>query len=216
VDNRIKKLFSLYESGQASEEERKIVEDWFARYEGGQPHELSDEDKNILFKSLDDEIKKVVKPSGNNNRTNYHWLLVAAMLVVVFSVTLAVFRKWKSVDKPLTYSYITTPRGKKTEFSLPDGSIIFLNSGSVIRIPSNFNEASRTVALSGEAYFSIKHDSSKPFAIRTGKLLITDLGTSFNIKAYPEESQISVAVESGVVKVEKIAVMEKMKYMLGL
>lgn len=203
MDNRIKKLFELYESGQANDEERKIVEDWFASFDNIHENKLSEEEKNSLFKPVDREIQHILQKSRDHHRFN-NWLMIAAGLLLAFSVTIIYFNfHTKATYNPVSYSYISTKRGVKKEFSLPDGSIVYLNSESVIRIPSNFNEKTRELALSGEAYFQISHNSAKPFTIRSGKLLITDLGTSFNVKAYPEEMQIRVAVESGKVKVEK-------------
>ena len=204
MDNRIKKLFELYESGQASEEERKIVEDWFANFDNVHENKLSEEEKVFIFKSVDKEIQHIVQKSGNHNGFNNRWLMMAAGLFLALSVTIAYYRfHTKAAYIPVTFSYISVKRGVKKQFSLPDGSFVYLNSGSVIRIPSNFNEKTRELSLSGEAYFQITHNSAKPFTIHSGKLLITDLGTSFNVKAYPDENQIRVAVESGKVKVEK-------------
>lgn len=85
---------------------------------------------------------------------------------------------------------------------LPDGSVVVLNAGSSLEFPETFiGKKNREVTLRGEGYFDIKHDASSPFIVYTGKLRTTVLGTAFNIKAYPNESDITVTVTRGKVKV---------------
>jgi len=84
---------------------------------------------------------------------------------------------------------------------LPDGSAIYLNSGSTLKIPKKFAADKRTVFLEGEAFFEVTEDKSRPFTIYSGSLSTTALGTSFNVRAYPEEEKLSVALVTGKVKV---------------
>lgn len=87
-------------------------------------------------------------------------------------------------------------------FTLPDGSRVVLHAGSKLEYPDAFDGVSREVVLSGEAYFDIRPDSTKPFIISSGKLRTTVLGTAFNIRAYPGLPEITVSVTRGKVKVE--------------
>lgn len=84
---------------------------------------------------------------------------------------------------------------------LPDGSTVVLNAGSKLDFPESFAGDAREVTLTGEGYFDITHDSMRPFVVHTGKVRTTVLGTAFNIKAYPEQSDITVTVTRGKVKV---------------
>lgn len=93
------------------------------------------------------------------------------------------------------------PRGQKLTVFLSDGSKIKLNADSKISYPKPFDATQRTVTLEGEAYFDIAPDSSKPFIVKTGNIETRVVGTSFNIKAYPTEGSIKVAVKSGQVMV---------------
>lgn len=83
---------------------------------------------------------------------------------------------------------------------LPDGSKVWINSRS--RIDVCFTAATREVRLSGEAYFDIHRETDRPFIIKTGEVKTTVLGTAFNIRAFPEEHEVTVTVTRGVVKVE--------------
>ncbi|MBO9152126.1 FecR family protein [Chitinophaga sp. GCM10012297] len=79
---------------------------------------------------------------------------------------------------------IAAPRGSKTQITLADGTEIWLNAGSKLTYPKNFSHENREVTLVGEAFFKVRHDDLHPFIVHTQEADITDLGTSFNVKAY--------------------------------
>jgi transmembrane sensor len=81
---------------------------------------------------------------------------------------------------------------------LPDGSKVILNAGSELRYGESFG---REVSLTGEAYFDICYDDSRPFKVHTGKIITTVYGTAFNVKAYSQENQIVITVQHGQVEV---------------
>lgn len=85
---------------------------------------------------------------------------------------------------------------------LPDSTQVWLNAASKMEFPPAFEKGKREVFLSGEAYFDVKHAEQIPFIIHTGKISTTVLGTAFNIKAYDDLSNVTVAVRRGKVKVQ--------------
>ena len=92
--------------------------------------------------------------------------------------------------------------GKMELVKMPDSSKIWLNAGSEIRFLRHFKDGkTRTVFLKGEAYFDVSHDAGHPFVVKSGELTTTVYGTSFNIRAYGNEAETSVAVNSGKVGV---------------
>ena len=95
--------------------------------------------------------------------------------------------------------------GQKLTFDLPDGSIVKLNSGSKLIFPKTFNEDHRKVTLIGEAFFDVRRDTSRPFEIVSEQLYVKVLGTSFNVKAYPNDKENNVAVKSGKVEVRTLS-----------
>ncbi|MGZ3755885.1 MAG: FecR family protein [Mucilaginibacter sp.] len=204
MDSRIQYLFKRYQTGEASAEERKLVEEWFTNFDD-QQRELTDADSVDVFSAMDEHVYRAINPDKPHRRFNYRWLQVAAVAFIAYG--LWVFKLTQHpVERPTlkpAFTQFTAPKGVKKECELPDGTLVYLNSGSVMRIPSNFNNKTREVSLSGEAFFLVKHNALKPFSIHSGKLVISDIGTSFNVKAYPEERLINIAVESGSVKVEK-------------
>jgi len=92
--------------------------------------------------------------------------------------------------------------GQKLTFELSDGTIVKLNSGSMLSYPKVFSESKREVTLVGEAFFDVARDESRPFKIKSGEVNVQVLGTSFNVRSYPDAEQIEVAVKTGSVSVE--------------
>lgn len=84
--------------------------------------------------------------------------------------------------------------------TLPDGTVVYLNRNTNLSYSKNFNEETRTVNLTGEAYFDVAKNPSKPFIIRTAAAEIKVVGTSFNVMAYSMSDSVQVAVESGIVE----------------
>ncbi len=99
---------------------------------------------------------------------------------------------------------VTVPRGERARFRLPDGTEVLLGAGSTLRHPRAFADRSRDVTLEGEAYFTVEHDERRPFRVRAGDLIATDLGTEFLVRAYPENGGARVVVRSGTVAVRSV------------
>src|SRR5690606_11240512 len=96
----------------------------------------------------------------------------------------------------------TAPTGKILKLRLEDGSEVLLNAGSTVSYPQQFTADIRAVYLEGEAFFEIAPDAAKPFIVKTKKMDVRVLGTSFNVRAHPDIDQAKVTVASGKVSVE--------------
>ncbi len=96
---------------------------------------------------------------------------------------------------------LTTPRGGQYHIDFADGTKIWLNSASSITYPTAFTGNQRFVKVTGELYFEIVHNPNMPFVVKAGNQVITDLGTSFNINANPDEGAITTTVLQGSVKI---------------
>ncbi|TKC08977.1 FecR family protein [Pedobacter frigoris] len=96
-----------------------------------------------------------------------------------------------------------TARGQTYQFTLPDGTKVWLNADSKLEFPSNFvNSKARFVKLSGEGYFEVAKDKAHPFIVTTDKQEVEVLGTHFNINAYKDESNIRTTLLEGSVRVD--------------
>jgi transmembrane sensor len=95
------------------------------------------------------------------------------------------------------FNKVVTPRGRQCQLQLPDGTLVWLNASSSIRYPLALTSGPRIVEVSGEVYMEVQHDNNKPFHVNVGKLVIEDLGTAFNINAYPEKKSVTTTVLKG-------------------
>ena len=93
---------------------------------------------------------------------------------------------------------LTTPRGGQYQVKLPDGTVVNMNAGSTLKFPSAFtNLKERNVVLEGEAYFDVIHNAKQPFKVTTKDQVVEDIGTQFNINAYPDEPAIRTTLIEG-------------------
>lgn len=180
--------------------------------------------KELEIRSLVDEnaawerFKKKVKtePGEANVVPMYQksvfnpWRIAAAVLLTVCSGWLA----YLLVGNPLSNQPITISSGNRTlTDTLPDGSVVFLNRKSTLTYPAHFEGGKRNVALTGEAFFDVTPDKSKPFIISVNNVTVRVVGTSFNVKDSKEKTE--VIVETGLVEVardtQKIKVKPKEK-----
>ncbi|MDN3582471.1 FecR family protein [Mucilaginibacter flavus] len=100
------------------------------------------------------------------------------------------------------YNSMETPRGGQYQLLLPDGTRVWLNASSLIKYPVDFNTGSeRKVELSGEAYFEVAHNKSRPFRVVTSRQVVEVLGTHFNVNAYKDEPNTKTTLLEGSVKV---------------
>jgi transmembrane sensor len=106
-----------------------------------------------------------------------------------------------SANDAVQYNTLTTPRGGQYQVTLPDGTKAWLNAASSLKYPTTFAGKNRQVELSGEAYFEVATNATKPFTVHTSKSTIDVLGTHFNINAYHDEKAILTTLLEGAVKV---------------
>ncbi|MEO8416410.1 MAG: FecR domain-containing protein [Ginsengibacter sp.] len=105
------------------------------------------------------------------------------------------------------YNTITTARGNQYQLVLSDGSKVWLNAASSIRFPASFIGSERKVEITGEAYFEVARDATKPFKVefitQSGqKAEVQVLGTHFDVNAYWENAAIKTTLLEGIVKIK--------------
>ncbi|MCB0705391.1 MAG: FecR domain-containing protein [Saprospiraceae bacterium] len=130
-------------------------------------------------------------------RSRFFQLQIAAVLLIGLGLSIWYF--WQNTAEPV-WTNIQTAQAETRAVQLPDGSMVWLNSNSELRYDPGFNP--RIVYLEGEGFFEVTHQNGATFQIRSGDAVTTVLGTSFNVRAYPEEASVSVSVVSGKVRVE--------------
>lgn len=138
--------------------------------------------------------------------TLHYWLKVAAVLTLAITASVVILNPWDTgVDQTAQNEVPSlekvTSKGQKARFQLPDGTFVVMNASSKLTYPAEFARDQRAVYLEGEAFFDVKRDTLKPFRIQTRQLNVRVLGTSFNVRSYAEDDDVSVAVVSGKVAV---------------
>ena len=133
-------------------------------------------------------------------------ILLAASVILIVAITAIWFRPVSikpviSQFKPALHKVILTPNGSRTKILLPDGSNVWLNSGSKLTFNKNFETGLREVYLNGEAFFDVIKDPKRPFIIHTNKIDVKVLGTSFNVKAYDNDKTVETSLIKGSLKV---------------
>ena len=101
------------------------------------------------------------------------------------------------------FNTITTPRGGQYQLVLADGSKVWLNAASSIRFPTAFTGNKREVTITGEAYFEITHDASKPFHVSVNGAEVVVLGTHFNVNDYEDAGKMKTTLLEGSVKISR-------------
>jgi transmembrane sensor len=129
------------------------------------------------------------------------FMRVAAVALILLSLgTAAVYMSNSGLfSKKITV--IAGNNQKNIEVSLPDGSKVYMNRNSEFSYRKNFGKQGRDVKLTGEAFFEISPDATKPFIIDAGKAKVRVVGTSFNVITNNRESAVEVYVKTGIVQV---------------
>jgi transmembrane sensor len=126
-------------------------------------------------------------------------MAVAAAAAILLSVGTFLWYEGSFVSKDIVT--VTAPIGVKAEVFLPDGSRVWLNSGSSITYSKNFDNKTREITLDGEAYFNISHNPLRPLIVKTKTANLEVLGTRFNIVSLPSLDIWEATLISGSVRV---------------
>lgn len=109
-----------------------------------------------------------------------------------------------SVAQQIHNLSLEVPRGGEFKVTLEDSTEVWLNSESTLRYPEVFGTDERRVEVSGEAYFKVKKDTSRPFYVISAGQKIRVYGTTFNVRAYTDEQSVLTTLESGSISMTRI------------
>ncbi len=145
---------------------------------------------------FESENKYEIKPKKN---ISYKYILrIAAVFLILFGISM-IFLVDNETEKVLL------AKNEIHSGILPDGSAIDLNKNSELVYPESFSKTKRVVKLQGEAFFNVKKEKESPFIVEMEGGYVEVLGTSFNIKAKPDNKSIEVYVKTGTVKLYSIS-----------
>jgi ferric-dicitrate binding protein FerR (iron transport regulator) len=212
--NHIDELIGKYLAGEATASEATQVEAWADEgeanrkylaqfkmiFEGaGAVKELHRFDEDAAWNKMKSKLRseeRVVNFQPESSHLKLY-LRIAASIIVILSIGFFVY---KSTTSSLVTPLEVIAESKTVSDKLPDGSGVVLNKKTSLKYVFDKKKETHIVKLTGEAFFNIKHDEKKHFVIDVEGAFIRDIGTSFNVKAYPESNTVEVVVEEGVVE----------------
>ena len=206
----IEELLPRFCEGMTSLEESLLVEEWIEQDEEhlkivNQIHTLNlaaDTLDIMNHADLDKVLNKVKRRADLNAVSWWGWIQrIAALLSIplLFGCLWAYFDRHTVNPVSQTIEVRTNP-GMTTTLTLPDSTIVYLNSESILRYPSIFTADTRSVELTGEAYFEVTSDKEKRFIVNmNSQSRIEVYGTCFNVEAYESDNKISTTLLEGSV-----------------
>ena len=156
---------------------------------------------------VDQALKKVLARTAKQKKT-FQLFQQLIKVAAVLAIPLLVYTSW-SVYKQLSVKQemeqfaeqeFVSPVGMRSYVILPDGTKVWLNAESKLRYTVPFIRENRNIQIEGEAFLNVAHNKKSPFILETANTTIEVTGTSFNVKAYPEDEYVSVALQEGSVK----------------
>lgn len=188
------------ESSQCEQEFQRLKDLWLLTQHINT--DLEPKNSDIVWTKINQSIKssnQVVKQYARTFSIKY--MSVAASIAFILGIALSYLLNPTVAQN---YTTVTAPRGQKAQIELPDGTEVWLNSGSKISYPTNFNSNNRNVKLTGEAFFDVKKRHHQLFKVIVGEISVNVFGTAFNINAYPEDKSIQVALLRGKVTINQL------------
>ena len=166
--------------------------------------EYDPEGKERVRRKLDSILSACPAPNSPPRRNSARWwrrpLRIAECAAVVLAVALA-FHYRHQAATPRQWVEVYAGMGERREVVLPDSTHVWLNAGTKLIYPKEFNRAMRQVYLSGEMFADVKHDAARPFIVSADRLEVKVLGTQFNVKSYQEDVKSEVSLVRGKVSV---------------
>jgi transmembrane sensor len=179
-----------------------LYSSWFA---AGLTQNIDPIIEKRIWEGLDPQKQKVFNSSYKSSKKPWtnSLLKIAAMMAIAFS--LGIFSHaylGRNIKSSELYT-VEAPKGAKSRITMADGTHVWLNAGSKIQYSAYYNQRVRDIYLTGEAYFEVAKNKSKPFRVHAGGIVVNALGTIFNVKAYPEEKVVETTLVEGLVSIEK-------------
>lgn len=210
-------LLDRFMRGETSEEEERQLLSWFRTQEsreeiqafyrqrwqdseqGEVPVELQERMLQDLRRKMQDTEKelqlRIVK-----TRFRTYLLRLAAAACILLLVGTGVYKYVWEESAPELF-VVSADKGQKANMELPDGTRVWLNSGTKLKYDKEYNASARHITLDGEAYFEVAKNKEKPFVVHASGIHVEALGTRFNVKAYGEDNQITTTLLEGKVRV---------------
>jgi ferric-dicitrate binding protein FerR (iron transport regulator) len=207
-------IFEKYINNSASEEEIRqlisIIETnaglnrWFEEQIRNAPAEINEDLKQRMFRNIQAQTETSQTNESRVKIALKKTLRIAAAIALPIALIYGLYHYQErdsihQIDNNALV--ISAEPGEKANITLPDGSRVWLNSASQLTYSNTYNQKERLLQLDGEAYFEVAHDVERAFIVQCMDIKTEVLGTTFGIKAYKEDSLVSVVLIEGKVQV---------------
>lgn len=203
-----------YLANECTDEERRLVNEWYQHLDLAADEPFADADEDRLYRRIKSYLSELRKSDEQARPVVSLWSYIgriAAVLLIGLGLLYFLYQR------PADVAQIARPDGDWVTFTnkkpkivphmLPDSTVIWLHPGAQVSRAHPF--VNRHVTFSGEGFFDVKPDASRPFVIHAGDLETKVLGTSFNVRAIPGEGTFKVSVATGRVEVSDVKKKEK-------
>lgn len=207
----IEELLPGWFDGSLSDEEKQKVLDWkqasdenantFVEFEKvwQKTEQLRSMEKYNAQQALEEVNVKMISDKRHSFMETFKRIAAVLLLpLLLASIYLYLYNPTETTTEPQWYT-LSTGAGMRSQFELPDGTHVYLNSNTTLRFPIAFSENRRDVELNGEAYFDVAENKEKPFLVNTGKIMIEVTGTEFKASNYAEEKLTEIVLVEGSV-----------------
>jgi transmembrane sensor len=223
INDISERIIIKYFEGKATQEESGLLSDWLDQNKSNRQIFASlkkahieieanaihgSSSTNEAYKRFLDHINKYERLKASDRKKKKIFLRnnilrYAAIFIVILSVGITGYFLGNHLSPGADNNFceINVPYGSRSMVILSDGSTIWLNAGSKIKYDRHFGISSREVFLEGEAYFDVKK-AKHPFIVYTSHIDIHVLGTTFNVKSYPDEDNIEATLVEGIIRIE--------------
>ena len=154
---------------------------------------------DLLHRRLPELEKSIPQKKAALLRRWRRPLAIAAGILVLLSV--AGFFLLRNQRKTAVHEVLAN-RGTRSQLTLPDGTLVWLNAGSKLVYDDNYGLHKRRLQLEGEAYFDVAQQAGVPFEVAVKDAVVLVLGTAFNLRAYADESVVETSLISGSVQMQ--------------
>lgn len=201
TDQELKNLFVWLNSEKGNLEFEKLLNEKWVTSKFQTTENI---DSTILFSRIKTKIED--KQLSSRKQLFIRFRKVAAIFIVGLLIPTMYFMLLnpQKDNKKVVYLKESLSNEKIRKMTLPDGTAVWLMSGSTISYPSNFSgNKTRNVEITGEAFFNVAKDSLHPFILNLGEVGLKVVGTSFNVINYDDEDRVKVVLKTGKVDMFK-------------